>query len=178
MKSTADREDPPVVGIVGGQGSVSDRIRDSLTALGYKVAFTVPHANALEEGTPLKADAVIMIRPSRSNQSVLVSIDGKGIIRAAGPIVSDPNGRATEPELTNREKQSLSLVIMGMTNRQIADKLFISESTVKSHLNTAYRKLGVRSRAEATRLIADPRTGLGMGILAITRSGLTGRSGE
>lgn len=76
------------------------------------------------------------------------------------------------PELTNRQKQALSLVIMGLTNHEIAEKLFLSVSTVKSHLNTAFRKLGVRSRAEAARLITDPEEGLGTGILAITGPGL------
>ena len=77
------------------------------------------------------------------------------------------------PEFTNREKQALSMVIMGMTNLEIAQKLFISESTVKSHLNTAFRKLGVSSRAEAQQLITDPDEGLGPGILAITAPGLS-----
>ena len=76
-------------------------------------------------------------------------------------------------ELTNREKQALSMVIMGLTNLEIAQKLYISENTVKSHLNTAYKKLGVHSRAEAQRLIADPDQGLGTGILAITAPGLS-----
>lgn len=76
------------------------------------------------------------------------------------------------PDFTNREKQALSLMIMGLTNREIADKLFVSENTVKSHLNTAYRKLGAHSRAEATRLITDSDEGLGTGILAITAPGL------
>ena len=84
----------------------------------------------------------------------------------------DAYRRTGTEELTNREKQCLSLVIMGMTNREIAQKLFISESTVKSHLNSSYRKLGVHSRAEAQSLIADPSEGLGTGILAITRPGL------
>ncbi len=61
---------------------------------------------------------------------------------------------------------------MGMTNREIAEMLFLSESTIKSHLNKAFRKLGVRSRAEAQRLITDPGQGLGTGILAITGRGL------
>ena len=73
--------------------------------------------------------------------------------------------------LTNREKQALSLVIMGLTNREIAENLFVSESTVKSHLNTAYRKLGVASRVEAAEMITDPEEGLGTGILAITPKG-------
>jgi DNA-binding CsgD family transcriptional regulator len=81
--------------------------------------------------------------------------------------------RKQAPDLTNREKQALSMVIMGLTNLEIAQKLYISENTVKSHLNTAYKKLGVHSRAEAQRLITDPDQGLGTGILAITAPGLT-----
>ena len=93
----------------------------------------------------------------------------------AGQVVvpRDVLRRVHAPELTNREKQALSMVIMGLTNLEIAQKLFISENTVKSHLNTAYKKLGVHSRAEAQRLITDPDQGLGTGILAITAPGLT-----
>jgi DNA-binding NarL/FixJ family response regulator len=72
------------------------------------------------------------------------------------------------PELTTREKQVLSLVVMGLSNGEIAGKLYLTESTVKSHLGTAFRKLGVRSRSEAARLVADPDHGFGTGILAIT----------
>jgi len=80
------------------------------------------------------------------------------------------------PELTTREKQVLSLVVMGLSNGEIAGKLFLTESTVKSHLGTAFRKLGVRSRAEAARLVADPEHGFGTGILAITSPANAARS--
>lgn len=70
--------------------------------------------------------------------------------------------------LSAREKQVLALVVMGYMNCQIAERLFLAESTVKSHLSSAFGKLGVRSRNEATRLILDPDRGLGMGILSLT----------
>jgi DNA-binding NarL/FixJ family response regulator len=44
---------------------------------------------------------------------------------------------------------------VGLTNAQIADRLGLSESTVKSHLSSAFTKLGVASRAEAAALIRD-----------------------
>lgn len=69
--------------------------------------------------------------------------------------------------LTTREKQILGLVVMGLSNREIADKLYLAESTVKSHLSSAFSKLGVRSRNEATALILDPTSGMGPGILGI-----------
>jgi DNA-binding NarL/FixJ family response regulator len=71
------------------------------------------------------------------------------------------------PALSSREKQILGLVVMGFMNGQIAEQLFLAESTVKSHLSSAFAKLGVRSRNEAVNLILDPERGLGMGILAL-----------
>lgn len=71
------------------------------------------------------------------------------------------------PALSTREKQILGLVVMGYSNGQIAHQLFLAESTVKSHLSSAFGKLGVRSRNEAVSLIVDPERGLGMGILAL-----------
>jgi DNA-binding NarL/FixJ family response regulator len=56
---------------------------------------------------------------------------------------------------------------MGMTNAEIAAKLFLAESTVKSHLSSAFAKLGVASRSEAAAVILDSRTGVGLGILTI-----------
>jgi DNA-binding NarL/FixJ family response regulator len=69
--------------------------------------------------------------------------------------------------LTNREKQVLGLVVMGMTNAAIASKLYLAESTVKSHLSSAFAKLGVSSRSEAATVILDPESGTGLGILTI-----------
>ena len=59
-----------------------------------------------------------------------------------------------------REKQVLQLVADGLTNAEIASRLFLSESTVKSHLSSSFRKLGVSSRAEAAAAVLDPDTGL------------------
>lgn len=59
-----------------------------------------------------------------------------------------------------REKQVLQLVAGGLTNAEIACRLFLSESTVKSHLSSSFRKLGVSSRAEAAAAVLDPDTGL------------------
>jgi DNA-binding NarL/FixJ family response regulator len=75
---------------------------------------------------------------------------------------------AAGPVLSTREKQILALVVLGFTNGEIARKLYVAESTVKSHLSSAFAKLGVRSRNEATALILDEHNGLGTGILAIT----------
>jgi DNA-binding NarL/FixJ family response regulator len=75
-------------------------------------------------------------------------------------------GRRVAPQpLSYREKEVLGLVVRGYTNRQIADELFLAESTVKTHLSSAFAKLDTRSRAEAAALILDPEEGYGLGIL-------------
>jgi DNA-binding NarL/FixJ family response regulator len=50
--------------------------------------------------------------------------------------------------LTNREQDVLTLINQGESNQEIASNLFISESTVKSHLRSIFRKLGVKHRHE------------------------------
>jgi DNA-binding NarL/FixJ family response regulator len=72
------------------------------------------------------------------------------------------------PTLSAREKQILGMVVMGYMNCDIANQLYVAESTVKSHLSSAFLKLGVRSRSEAVELILDAEQGLGRGILAST----------
>jgi DNA-binding NarL/FixJ family response regulator len=67
---------------------------------------------------------------------------------------------AVRPAFSHREKQVLALVVRGLGNRQIALRLYLSESTVKSHLASAFQKLGVRSRKEAAAVLMDPEEGL------------------
>jgi two-component system, NarL family, response regulator len=62
--------------------------------------------------------------------------------------------RMQEEALTEREEQILKLLAEGKSNRAIGQVLFITESTVKSHLKTLFVKLDVTSRAEAIALAA------------------------
>ena len=58
-------------------------------------------------------------------------------------------------ELTSAEQQVAALVAQGHTNREVAAQLFTTISTVEAHLTRIYRKLGIRSRAQLTRGVAD-----------------------
>ena len=71
--------------------------------------------------------------------------------------------------LSHREKQILGLVVLGFTNREIAQKLYLAESTVKTHLSSAFRKIDARSRSEAVARIQDPDNGFGMAILELAQ---------
>jgi DNA-binding NarL/FixJ family response regulator len=72
-----------------------------------------------------------------------------------------------KPSLSTRERQILAMVVIGLTNQEIGARMFLAESTVKSHLSSAYTKLGVRSRSEAVAVISDRGHSLGIGIAAV-----------
>ena len=77
-------------------------------------------------------------------------------------------GRQIAPRpLSHREKEVLRQVVLGATNREIAQRLYLAESTVKTHLSSAFRKLDARSRSEAVSRILDPESGYGVGILEL-----------
>jgi DNA-binding NarL/FixJ family response regulator len=61
------------------------------------------------------------------------------------------------PALSKRQEEILELMDRGMTNREIGDRLYLAESTVKSSLSAAFRKLGVRSRTEARARLRETR---------------------
>jgi DNA-binding CsgD family transcriptional regulator len=71
--------------------------------------------------------------------------------------LSRTGARMAEPaSLSPTERRIADLVAQGKTNREVADALFISVKTVEANLSRVYHKLGVRSRTELTRRIADP----------------------
>ena len=57
--------------------------------------------------------------------------------------------------LSARQREILDLVVEGMSNAQIAGRLYLSESTIKQHLRGTYKVLGVRNRTEAAKLMRN-----------------------
>jgi two-component system response regulator DesR len=66
-----------------------------------------------------------------------------------GMDVFEPEPEPTRVPLSEREREIVSLIAAGSTNREIAERLFLSPHTVKEYTSGVYRKLGVRNRAEA-----------------------------
>ena len=60
-----------------------------------------------------------------------------------------PKSDQPEPMFSEREREVLGLIAAGSTNREIAERLYLSPHTVKEHTSAIYRKLGARNRADA-----------------------------
>jgi DNA-binding NarL/FixJ family response regulator len=95
------------------------------------------------------------MQPSQIVRSLRVA--SKGEIAIPRHLLKDlfaGDGQANVDDLTSRQRQILELVVEGLTNAQIAQQLFLSESTIKQHLRATYKTLKVRNRTEAARLYA------------------------
>jgi DNA-binding NarL/FixJ family response regulator len=110
----------------GAQGYL---LKDATRREIFDAVRTVYHGGSLYEPVVLK--------------SLLSNVRSDGAAAAPAPAAPE-----YEP-LTDREREVLVLIAKGLRNKEIADKLFISERTVKFHANALYQKLNVTSRTEA-----------------------------
>ena len=87
--------------------------------------------------------------------TIRTTFQGKMVLSSeVGVHLLDPPAPAVDFHLTDRELEVLVLLAEGLTNRQSALKLSISQSTLKFHMNNIYQKLGVQTRSEALVLAA------------------------
>lgn len=87
-----------------------------------------------------------------------LSVASKGEIAAPRDtlkLLAAAENRVDFVALTSRQREILALIAEGLSNAQIARRLYLSESTVKQHLRAAYKLLGVNNRNEAAKLIRD-----------------------
>jgi DNA-binding NarL/FixJ family response regulator len=63
-------------------------------------------------------------------------------------------------ELSARQREILKLVVEGLSNAQIAWRLYLSESTIKQHLRAVYKELGVRNRTQAAKTMREHAGGI------------------
>ncbi|WP_323748209.1 response regulator transcription factor [Catenulispora rubra] len=91
-----------------------------------------------------RAEIARAIEAAASGQSVLD--DGVTAILLAAAVNVPPS-----VDLTPREAEVLTLIARGKSNTEIAEDLFVSAATVKTHINNLFAKIGVRDRAQAVR---------------------------
>nr|BFE78705.1 hypothetical protein GCM10020093_013060 [Planobispora longispora] len=77
------------------------------------------------------------------------SVSSAGPGGSEGPAVPGPPGDRADLGLTGREIEVLRLVARGSTNREIAERLYLSEGTVKNHISRILGRLGLRDRTQA-----------------------------
>ena len=129
------------------------------------VAILVVSAWSSEEAIlgALRAGATGYVLKERDDMEVMLSI--RSVLRGGAPIdpfiarrilellpASAAPGAASPPpenSLSERENEILQLVASGLSNREIAEQLFLSRYTVESHVKRVYRKLAVSSRTGA-----------------------------
>jgi DNA-binding NarL/FixJ family response regulator len=92
------------------------------------------------------SDLVGAVRLVATGQSMLDS-------RAAGQLMARLRGQSVRQDplagLTPQEKRILELIGEGLTNRQIGEKLFLAEKTVKNYISALFAKLGMERRTQA-----------------------------
>ena len=100
-----------------------------------------------------------------AGQAVLDPSVQAALLKAARQGVAHPGARADPPDgLTERELEVLALIASGLSNQEIAEQLYVAETTVKTHVNRIFAKTGSRDRAQAA--VYAHRHGLGGGSVA------------
>ena len=98
-------------------------------------------------------------RPARDAieqaRAAFEELGADGWAARAGEELGAIGGRTRQEGLTPAEQRVAELVANGRTNAEVAATLFLAERTVASHLTHVYAKLGVRSRTELARTLAD-----------------------
>jgi DNA-binding CsgD family transcriptional regulator len=89
-------------------------------------------------------------RTAVDERAVTAAGQGGVSVRGGVSVQGGAAGRADAEELTSREREIAALVAGGLSNREIADRLFISRRTVDAHVNHVYAKLRISSRVQLT----------------------------
>lgn len=120
------------------------RLRREAASAGIVVVSPPVTGTGVRRALDAGADAVVF--EPECEQALTTAVHGV----ANGQSVVPRKVRASleKPVLSHRENEVLVLVADGLTNAEIAENLFLAESTIKSHLASIFTKLGVRSRKE------------------------------
>jgi DNA-binding NarL/FixJ family response regulator len=96
-------------------------------------------------------ELLFAIRAVHSGDSVVAPSTTRRLINRFAALLpgGEPEPTAELAELTEREREVLTLVAQGLSNQEIANRLFVSEATVKTHVGRVLAKLGLRDRVQA-----------------------------
>jgi ATP/maltotriose-dependent transcriptional regulator MalT len=152
-------------------GRVDEAIAESTRAVELAQACELPYERALGQlllseawmATGRNSDANAVLTEA---MTTLTFLDARPAVQRAESLATragiQPATLTRNSDLTEREREVLRLIVAGRSNQAIADDLFISWTTARTHVSNIFRKLGVSTRAEA--------------VDAAHRRGLTGSS--
>jgi DNA-binding CsgD family transcriptional regulator len=121
-----------------------DRVHDLAQRAGFKAALAIP---ALAEGEVVAVIDLHLRDKSRISEQALETMLGIGY--EIGGVLSSRRGGLARSPLTAREREILQLAADGLTTAEIASRLVVERSTVKTHFEHIYGKLAVPDRAAA-----------------------------
>ncbi len=127
------------------------RVRREIQRVAIVAISPTATGTGVRRGLDAGADAIVFEPLIESTLAVTVSAVGSG----QSVVPRELRATVQPPALSHRERQVLTYVSEGLTNAQIAEELYLSESTVKSHLSSAFAKFGVSSRREAAALFLE-----------------------
>src|SRR5262245_2197284 len=154
MRSLMDENMPDAVLIdmesISDSGATQDWVQDLLDVV--PVIFFSPVSDSVIFSRFLRASGGAMLRADATAEQILHAIlaASAGLIALDGSVIPEsesPNDLVEE--LTSRETEVLQLLAEGFANREIANRLEISEHTIKFHIRSILGKLGAATRTEA-----------------------------
>ncbi len=156
----ARRERPDVilmdVNMPGTDGIVATRVIKKELPLTHVIALTIYEDEEVIEMVRAGVSAYVLkdVAGSELVDTIHKVMQGEIVIhpRVANRFVKElarSDHKKEDVRLTKREKDVLVLLVKGNSNKEMADAMFISEKTVKNHLTSIFRKLGVKDRTQA-----------------------------
>jgi len=144
------------INMPGTNGIVATRVITNELPDTRIIALTIYEDEKVVEMVKMGVAAYVLkdVAGSELIDTIHKVMNGEVVIhpRVANRLVNEltrPEKKADDNKLTRREKDVLALLAKGYTNKQMAETIFISEKTVKNHLTSIFRKLGVKDRTQA-----------------------------
>lgn len=133
---------------MGGVAAI-EAIRSEFPQARIVILTTYDGDEDIYRGLKAGAKAYLLKEGSLNDLMDTIHAVHKGLTRIPPEVAAKLAARMTIPELTAREKEVLNLIVAGNSNQEIGNALFITEATVKAHVNSILSKLDVSDRTQA-----------------------------
>ena len=153
-----DSADLRIVGVDLSKAISLRRLKAILTRGDERIVVVSPFCGVLGLRRAMKAGAASLVLEQELEEALVPA--ARAVAAGLTVMPADLWNGTERVSLSHREREVLRLAVTGRTNAEIASTLFLAESTVKSHLSSAYRKLGAGGRNDAASMIFDPDGGL------------------